>query len=68
MSLTVDLTSQQYELIVMVFSFAMGAMGISSVFFFSQRGEVLPRYRVSITLLSLVSAIAAYNYYRLYTT
>ena len=62
----INLTSQQYELILMVFSFATGVMGISSIFFFSQRTEVLPRYRVSMTLLSLVSLVAAYNYLRLY--
>ncbi len=62
----INLTGQQHELIMVVFSFAAGVMAISSIFFFSQRSEVLPRYRVSITLLSLVSLVAAYYYLRLY--
>ena len=67
MSFTVDLTTQQYEWIVTTFSFAIGVMGIASLFFFSQRTEVLPRYRASIMILSLTSAIATYNYVRLYS-
>ena len=61
-----ELSLNQYNLILTVFSFAIGAMGIAGIFFFAQRSEVLPRYRLSLTLLSLVSLVAAYNYYRLY--
>ena len=66
MSFTVDLTTQQYEWIVTTFSFAIGVMGIASLFFFSQRKEVLPRYRVSIIILSLISAVATFNYVMIY--
>lgn len=61
-----ELSLNQYDLIVTILSFAIGAMGIAGVFFFTQRSEVLPRYRLSLTLLSLVSLVATYNYYRLY--
>ena len=61
-----ELSLNQYNLTVTLFSFAIGAMGIAGIFFFAQRSEVLPRYRLSLLLLSLVSLVAAYNYYRLY--
>ena len=66
MSFTVDLTTQQYEWIVTTFLFAIGVMGVASLFFFSQRKEVLPRYRVSIMLLGLIGAIATFNYVMIY--
>ena len=60
-----ELSLNQYNLIVTVFSLAIGALAIAGVFFFAQRSEVLPRYRLSLTLLGLVGLVAAYNYYRL---
>ncbi len=63
-----ELSLNQYNLIVTILSLAVGAMGVAAVFFFAQRSEVLPRYRLSLTLLSLVGLISAYNYYRLYET
>lgn len=60
-----ELSLNQYNLIVTVFSLAIGALGIAGVFFFAQRSDVLPRYRLSLTLLGLVGLVAAYNYYRL---
>lgn len=61
-----ELSLNQYNLIAMIFPLAIGAMGIAGIFFFAQRSEVLPRYRLSLTLLSLVCLVATYNYYRLY--
>ena len=60
-----ELSLNQYNLIATVFSLAIGAMSIAGVFFFAQRSDVLPRYRLSLTLLGLVGLVAAYNYYRL---
>ena len=60
-----ELSLNQYNLIVTVFSLAIGALGIAGGFFFAQRSDVLPRYRLSLTLLGLVGLVGAYNYYRL---
>ena len=60
-----ELSLNQYNLIVTVFSLAIGALGIAGVFFFAQRSDVLPRYRLSLTLLGLVGLVGACNYYRL---
>lgn len=61
-----ELSLNQYNLIATTFSLAIGTMGIAGVFFFAQRSEILPRYRLSLTLLGLVGLISAYNYFRLY--
>ena len=61
-----ELSLNQFNLTATIFSFAIGAMGIAGIFFFAQRSEVLPRYRLSLMLLSLVGLVGAYNYYRLY--
>ncbi len=56
----------QYDIVVNVFSLAIAAMGVAAAFFLMQRNEVLPRYRMGLTLLSLVAGVSAYFYYRLY--
>lgn len=61
------LSLEQFDMIGLVFSIAIGVMGIAALFFFMQRSEVLPRYRMSMTLLCLVSVVATYNYVRLFT-
>lgn len=62
----VQLTVNEFNLVENVFSFAIGAFGVSALFFLLQRPEVAPRYRVMVTLLSLVSLVACYNYVRLF--
>lgn len=64
----VELSVNQFTLVSMVFSFTMGAMAVAAVFFYSQRTDVLPQYRTGVTLLSLVSLFAGYNYYRLHAS
>ncbi len=56
----------QYELVVNVFSFTIAAMGAATLFFFLQRGELLPRYRGVAAILGIVTMVATYNYFRLY--
>jgi len=63
---TVQLTIDEFNLVENVFSFAIGVFGVSALFLLLQRGEVAPRYRVMVTLLSLVSAAACYNYSRMF--
>ena len=62
----IDLSVEQFDLVGTVFSFAIGAMGIASLFFLLQRSDVAVRYRMPVTLLCLVSVVATYNYVRIY--
>ena len=62
---TVDLSYVQYQTVVNVFSLTIAVTGSASIFFLLKRQEVLPRYRTAVTLLGLVSLVAAYNYLRL---
>ena len=56
----------QYDIVVNVFSLTIAAMGVAAAFFLMQRNEVLPRYKMSLTLLGLITGVAAYFQYRLY--
>ena len=62
----VDISVQQYNLVTNMLSFTIAVMGAGSIFFFAQRSEVLAKYRASITILGIVTAVATYNYFRLY--
>lgn len=61
-----QLTTTEFNLVENVFSFAIGALGVAAPFFLLQRREVAPQYRIMVTLLSLVSLVACYNYVRLF--
>lgn len=61
----IQLTVDQLNLVSNTFSFTIGALAITTVFFFLQRREVAPRYRLVVTILGLVTMIAAYSYFRL---
>lgn len=60
-----QLTVAQFNLVVNAFSFTIGTLGIATAFFFLQRSEVASRYRVTVTILGLVTMIATYSYVRL---
>lgn len=60
-----EFSVNQYDIMVNVFSLATVVMGVASVFFFLQRSEVLPRYRLGVTLLGITTLISAYSCYRL---
>ena len=61
----IQLTVDQFSLVANAFSLTVGTLGIATAFFFLQRNEVAPRYRVTVTILGLVTMIATYNYVRL---
>ena len=63
-----ELSINQYTIVADLFSLMLAATGVAAVFFFLHRGEVLQRYRMSITLLGLASMVSSYSYYRLYTS
>ncbi len=62
---TIELSYVQYQTVINVFSLTIAATGSASIFFLLKRQEVLPRYRAAVTLLGLVSLVAAYTYLRL---
>jgi len=53
----------QFDLVHNVLSLTVAAMGAAAVFFFLQRSEVVPKYRIVVTLAGIVPMIACYNYY-----
>lgn len=61
-----ELSINQYMIVADLFSLMLAAMGVAAVFFLLQRVEVLHRYKMSITLLSLTCMVSSYSYYRLY--
>ncbi len=63
-----EITVTQFQLVQNVFSFTLSVMGIATAFFFLQRGEVLPRYRAVVAISGLVTMVACYNYFQLYTS
>jgi bacteriorhodopsin len=63
-----EMSLNQFELVVNVFSFTIAAMGAATAFLFLQRSEVLPRYRAVVAISGLVTLIATYNYFRLYNS
>jgi bacteriorhodopsin len=62
--LSVSLT--QFLLVNDVFSFTIATMGAAAVFFFLQRSELAPRYRMVAVLAGIVPLVACYNYVRLF--
>ena len=60
-----DITLGQYELIYNAFSFAIAAMGATTLFLWLNRSTVAPPYRTAITISGLVTAIALYHYLRI---
>ncbi len=63
-----ELSINHYTIVADLFSLMLAAMGVAAVFFFLQRGEVVQRFRMGITLLGLTCMVSSYSYYRLYTS
>lgn len=60
------LTEGQYQLVYNAFSFVVAAMGAAAIFFLLVRNRVAPAHRLALTLSTLVVAIAAYHYFRIF--
>lgn len=60
------LNMTQYSLIYNVFSFAIAAMGSSTVFFLFQYPLVHKSFRTAIVISALVTLIACYHYVRIF--
>ena len=60
-----EISLTQYHIVLNAYSLTIAATGAASAFFLFKRFDVLPRYKTGVTLLGMVSMIAAYNYTRL---
>jgi bacteriorhodopsin len=60
------LSENQFDLVYNSFSFVVACMGAALLFFLLVRSKVAPRHRMAVTLSTLVVAIAAYHYLRIF--
>lgn len=58
----------QYNLVYNAFSFTIAVMGAATLFFFLNRSQVAPPYRTAITITGLVTLIACYHYFRIFSS
>lgn len=63
-----ELTSFQYNLVYNVFSFVIAAMGASFVFFLMSRDLVSKKYQLAINVSAIVTLIACYHYFRIFSS
>ena len=61
-----DLTANQFSLVYNAFSFTLAAMAATTLFLWISRSQVSHAYKTAITISGLVTAIAAYHYYRIF--
>lgn len=59
-------TPFQFSLVYNAFSFTFAAMGAATAFFWLSRSQVSHYYRTALTISGLVTAIAAYHYFRIF--
>jgi len=59
-------TPFQYELIYNAFSFTFAAMAATTIFLWLSRSQVASAYRTALTISGVVTAIAAYHYFRIF--
>lgn len=60
------ITAGQYLLVYNAFSFTFAAMAAATLFFWFARSQVAPAYKTALTITGLVTAIAAYHYFRIF--
>ncbi len=56
----------QYLLVYNAFSFTFAAMAAATLFLWISRSQVGPAYKTALTISGLVTAIAAYHYFRIF--
>ena len=56
----------QYLLVYNAFSFTLAAMAATTLFLWISRSQVGPAYKTALTISGLVTAIAAYHYFRIF--
>ena len=60
------LTAAQYFFVYNAFSFTLATMAAATLFLWLSRSQVAPAYRTALTVSGLVTAIAAYHYFRIF--
>jgi len=60
------ITPFQFSLVYNAFSFAFATMAAASLFLWLSRSQVSSAYRTALTISGLVTAIAAYHYFRIF--
>src|SRR5687768_8377848 len=60
------LSAPQYLLVYNAFSFTFATMAAATLFLWLSRSQVAPRYRTALLISGLVTAIAAYHYWRIF--
>lgn len=60
------ISAGQYNLVYNAFSFTFATMAAATLFFWLGRSQVAPVYRTAMTITGLVTAIAAYHYFRIF--
>jgi bacteriorhodopsin len=63
-----QITLGQYSLVYNAFSCTIAVMGAATIFFFLRSFQVAPAYRTALTVTGLVTLIACYNYFRIFTS
>ena len=63
-----DLSVGQYTFVYNAFSFTLIAMAAATVFLWLGRSQVAPAYKTALTISGLVTAIAAYHYFRIFNS
>ncbi len=60
------LTAGQFSLVYNAFSFTFATMAAATLFLWLGRSQVGPAYKMALTISGLVTAIAAYHYFRIF--
>ena len=61
-----EITAAQFSLVYNAFSFTLAAMAAATMFLWISRSQVGPAYKTTLTISGLVTAIAAYHYFRIF--
>jgi bacteriorhodopsin len=61
-----EITAGQFALVYNAFSFTFAAMAAATLFLWFGRSQVGPAYKTALTISGLVTAIAAYHYFRIF--
>lgn len=62
------LTVAQYTIVYNAFSFTLAAMAAATLFLWISRSQVSSAYKTALTISGLVTAIAAYHYFRIFNS
>jgi bacteriorhodopsin len=61
-----NITTSEFLLVYNAFSFTFASMAAATLFLWLSRSQVTPPYRTALTISGLVTAIAAYHYFRIF--